>query len=333
MALLFIDGFDHYGTNDFFRKWSNGQILSVSSTLGRRGGGGVIRPECYKNLSTNYSTLIAGLAVYLSEFLVGLPHVIVTFSQGSTRLVTLAATSAGEIAVWNSSGNIIGRTKPGLISLATWAYVEVKAVTGTTTGAIEVRVNGVSELVLTNVNTSSSTFTSVGFSGISNTAVMGGNSRVDDLYVIDTSGTSNNDFLGDCRVDAYMPTSEGPTQSWTPTPAGVHYTTVDEIPINSADYVESATAGAVELFGYTDLVNIPLNIFGVQVNSAARKTDAGSRYINSAARIGGTDYVSANLAVSDTTTYLHSIWDKSPATSAAWTRAEINGTDFGVKLV
>lgn len=332
MALLFIDGFDHYGTNDLLRKWSSGGG-SISSTLGRRGGGCLVNASCYKNLSSTYTTLISGLALYIGEFVIGLPHVVLTLSQGSARLVTFGVTSAGEIACWNSSSNIIGRTKPGLIAQATWAYIEVKVVSGTSTGAIEIRVNGVSELILTNVNTSVSSFTSVGFAGISNTVIMGSTSRIDDLYVIDTSGGVNNDFLGDCRVDAYMPTSEGATQSWTPTPAGVHYTTVDEIPINSSDYVESATSSAVELFGYTDLVNIPLNIFGIQVNSAARKTDAGARYINGVARIGGTDYASANLAVSDTTTYLHNIWDRSPATSAAWTRTEINGTDFGVKLV
>jgi hypothetical protein len=338
MALVFIDSFDHYTQDDFLKKWSNtnAAFQSISTTAGRRGGGCMTRPyETYKNLPNTYSTLIAGFAVNRGVFNTGQSlFQFAYFGSGATKYVSLGITSAGEVQVFNASGTSLGRTKPGLINQATWAYVEFKAVVGATTGAVEIRVNGISELLLTNVNTGTSNFATFGF-GIGGLPSQENDSamKIDDVYLLDTSGTANTDFLGDCRVDAYLPTSEGATQSWTPTPAGTHYTTVDEIPINSADYVESAAAGAIELFGYTDLVNIPLNIFGIQVNSAARKTDAGVRQINSAARISSTDYFSANLPVSDTTSYVSSIWDRSPATSAAWTRTEINGTDFGVKLV
>jgi hypothetical protein len=336
MALVFIEGFDHYTQADFLKKWSNtnATFQNISTTNGRRGGGCMTYPyTTYKNLPSTYSSLICGFAVMRGAFGISESRFhMLSVGSGSTTYVAALITSAGEIEVRTSS-TILGKTKPGLISQAIWAYVEVKVVIGSTTGAIEVRVNGISELLLTNVNTGANQIATVGFGysygGINTDPSM----RIDDIYVADTSGGVNNDFLGDCRVDAYLPTSEGATQSWSPTPAGTHYTTVDEIPVSTADYVESATAGAIELFGYTDLVNIPLNIFGLQVNSAAHKTDAGLRQINSTARISGTDYFSANLPVSDTTSYLSSIWDKSPATSAAWTRAEINGTDFGVKLV
>lgn len=336
MALLFVDGFDHYTNTDILKKWSgtNTSFQSMSSTLGRRGGGCLVYPyDTYKNLSANYTTLILGFAQYINGW-GSTPNAICTLGSGLTRHVTIGATTAGELVVYNSASTILGRTRPNVVQQGAWAYIELKAVANATTGAVEIRVNGVTELTLTNVNTTSGQFSSVGFGqNIASVLTAQTGNRVDDVYVCDTTGDVNNDFLGDCRVDAYYPTSEGSTQSWTPTPAGTHYTTVDEVPISTADYVESATANAVELYGFNDLVNTPLSIFGVQVNSAARKTDAGARSINNTARISGSNYFGAALTLSDTTTYRHSVWDKSPATNAAWSKAEINSTEFGVRLV
>lgn len=339
MAIVFIDGFDHYTTTDLLKKWSLNFNSTISQTLGRRGGGCLLSPHsCVKNFTSEYTTLIAGGAFYPTELFSlynGILTSIFGFSYGNQMRICIGATTAGEVVVLNYAQAVLGRTKPGLIQQGVWSYIEFKAVAGQSTGAVEVRVNGKTELTLTNVNTTNgNSFTSFIAGYRSNLVIEPvGNNRLDDIYVLSTTGVANNDFLGDCRVDAYMPTSEGSTQSWTPTPAGTHYTTVDEIPISAADYVESATAGAIELFGYTDLVNIPLNVYGVQLNSVARKTDAGERQINGVARIGGTDYLSTALSVEDVSKYIMAVWDRSPATSAAWTRSEINGTDFGIKLI
>ncbi len=335
MALVFMDGFDHYGINDFLRKWSGytGTTMSMSTTLGRRGGGCLVGPSAaYKNLDAEQSTLIAGFAMRCSAFSSNFDFALMYFGSGLTRYVSVFITPAGELMVTNDLGSTIGRTRPNVISPSIYAYVEIKAV-ASLTGAVEIRVNGKTELTLTNVRTAPSNFVSIGF-GFSAVGVLSDSFlRIDDLYLVNTSGTANNDFLGDCRVDAYMPTSEGVTQQWTPIPAGVHYTTVDENPINESDYLETATSGNIELFGYTDLVNVPLSIFGVQLNTAIRKTDAGMREFNGVAAVSGTNYTGPNIAINDSTIYRPTIWDTNPATSAAWTRAEIDSAQFGVKLV
>jgi hypothetical protein len=337
MALLFVDGFDHYQTADMLRKWSgsNMSFQTISTTLGRRGGGCMLYAyNTFKNLNSNYSTLIAGFGFYLSGFPSSDTSFVFAFSNGLSASVWMGVSSAGELIVYRQSNTVLGKTKPNVVQQGAWAYIEMKAVGGTSTGAVEVRVNGVTELTLTNVNTGTTTFASIGF-GIN--AYFGFNNasglRIDDVYVCDTSGATNNDFLGDCRVDAYYPTSEGTTQSWTPTPSGTHYTTVDEVPVSTTDYVESVTANAVELFGFNDLVNTPLSIFGVQVNSCARKTDAGARSINNTARVAGANYYGPDLTLSDTTNYRMSVFGTNPATSAAWSKDEINATEFGVRLV
>ncbi len=327
MAIVFMDSFDHYGNADIFRKWSSGRGEIAPST-GRRGGGCMLNAYCYKNFDASYPAVIAGMAVAFAQ-LNGLSNLaIMHFGNGLNRYLALQVSPAGEIVVLNDLGATIGRTRPNVMASEAFAYVEVKAISGISNGAVEVRVNGKVELSLTNVRTSELDFVSIGlgelfFNGL----------RVDDLYVVNTAGTANNDFLGDCRVDAYMPTSEGATLQWTPVPDGVHYTTVDDNPINEADYIETATAGHIDIFGYTDLVNVPLAIYGVQLNTAIRKTDAGEREFNGVARVGGTNYTGPNLSIYDSTLFRPTIWDVNPATSAAWTRAEIDASQFGVKLV
>lgn len=323
MAIIFMDSFDHYGSADFLKKWSGGGGTLYASGYGRRGGGSIFRPLCHKNFDATKTTVIAGFAVSPTG-----GGRIMYFGYGDTVLTALHANTAGELLVYNDLGAIIGRTRPNLMATSAYAYVEIKAVMGTTAGAVEVRVNGKVELSLTNVRTSASQYTSIGFGQLINWDFL-----IDDLYVCDTSGSVNNDFLGDCRVDAYMPTSEGALLEWTPTPAGVHYTTVDDNPINTADYIETATAGAIDLFGYTDLVNVPLAVFGVQLNSAIRKTDAGEREFNGVARIGSTNYLGPNMSLYDSTIYIPTIWDVNPSTGTAWTREQIDAAQFGVKLV
>jgi hypothetical protein len=341
MALLFIDGFDHYTQADVLKKWSatNSSFQSMSTTLGRRGGGAMLRPyDTFKNLDANKTALIVGFAWFTAGFSSS------TILQGDSMLglgsgaapsIYASISSAGEIFVHRGQ-TILGRTKPGILTQGAWAYIEVKCVAGTSAGAIEIRVNGILELQLNNINVGISQFATINFGPGgpgTNFLTQIQNNRLDDLYVLDTSGDTNNDFLGDCRVDSYFPTSEGAVQEWTPVPAGVHYTTVDEVPVSGTDYVETSTSGAVELFGYNDLINTPLAIFGVQVNSAARKTDAGSRSINNATRIAGANYFGPALTLSDSTVYRMTIWDKNPASNEPWAQSEVNLAEFGVRLV
>lgn len=338
MSLLFIDGFDHYATADINKKWSASNSAAIVNGSGRRGSGALqisaTSGSATKNLPAAKTALVVGFAINHStaaQF-----TLVALYETGiSGSHVSVIALSDGSIRVQRNDSNpvTLGTSAPGVFAFAAWQYVEVKAIWGDTTGAVEVRVNGTTVLTLTNVDTNNGGTTGFTQIGLPSSIAASGTRLYDDFYVLDTNGTTNNDFRGDCRVDAYYPTSEGTTQQWTPTPAGTHYTTVDEAAPSATDYVESSTAGAVELFGFNDLVNVPAQIFGVQANSCVLKNDAGARQINNATRIGTTNYFSGNLSVSDSALYSSSLWDVSPATGTAWTRAEINAAEFGVRLV
>ncbi len=335
MALLFVDSFGHYATADILKKYNDGSFsngMAIQTTGGRRGGPCIKGPAgLYKNFDAEKTTLIMGFA-YRCGGVGNFDVTLCSYLRGSSARVTLHANSAGELYVRNDEGNVIGRTRPNLIFPGATAYIEFKVVAGLV-GAAEVRVNGNTELQLINVRTSEELFISFGLGKGGFYDQIDTQAIVNDLYVCDTAGSFNNDFLGDCRVDAYLPTSEGAVQEWVPFPEGVHYTTVDDVPINENDYLETATSGAIEVLGYTDLVNIPLAVYGVQLNTAIKKIDAGERQFKSVAYVGGTPYDAGEKSIGDSIRLEHHVWDANPATGTAWTRESVNLAQFGVKLI
>ena len=155
----------------------------------------------------------------------------------------------------------------------------------------------------------------------------------DDLYLCDGLGSVNNTFLGDIRVQALLPTSDGAATDWTPSAGSDHYALVNEVPSDGdASYVASATPGDIDEYGVTPIAVASGTVFGVQVGLYARKDDAGSRNIAPVVRESGTDHVGSDIALGASYAYYFQVYDEDPATSAAWTIAGINGDQFGVKV-
>lgn len=337
MSLIFIEGFDHYATADLLKKWDYVYNATIVAGSGRRGGKCLDTVSSQdrsvgRNLTAYASALIAGFAAkYSGTDDCGAFH----FKEGTTKCCYLVFHPDGRVQIKRGASTVVATSLPGVLPIAAWCYVEIKAVFGATTGAVEVRINGNTVISATNVNTADAG--TLGYSnfilGKAASTSFSAGCLLDDLYVLDTSGASNNDFLGDCRVDAYLPTSEGDTQAWDPTPAGTHYTTVDDATPSATDYVSSNVAGEVELFGFTDMVNTPLAVFGVQLASSIFKTDAGFRAVKGLVRLAATNYPSSEISVTETERYALAVWDQDPNAAAAWTRTTVNDAQFGVELV
>lgn len=190
-------------------------------------------------------------------------------------------------------------------------------------------------LNLTNQNTKAQTSATantvyIGHSALANVA---GLHYWDDLYICDGTGSTNNDFLGDVRVQTLYPSSAGATSAFTSSSGGVNYTNVDETPANGdTDYNSSATVGATDTYGYTD-IPASATVKGVQVNVIARKDDAGTRTIAPVVRHSGTDYVgTAQSAGAGTYSDLLQLYEQNPGTSAAWVATDVNNAEFGAKI-
>jgi hypothetical protein len=338
MALRFCDGFEHYV--NLASKWTGTWSDCGMAADGRYGGtmmftrdGGV-----YKNIDSQ-GTWIVGFAISLSGFRVNEPTVaFIDIASGNSH-VDLRRNSSGAF-YFTRNGTAIGSASSfRLNTTSLWVYMEVKVTIDDTNGGVWLKVMGndeiregayaVSPTTLDTRNGTPTTADQIMMRGWS------GNTNVyyDDVYICDSSGSVNNDFLGDVRVQSIYPSGAGNTTQMTPS-AGSNYACVDETsPNGDTDYVSETTAGEKDTYAFGSLTPTSGTIKGVQILVNARKDDAGNRTMAPVYRPASTDYDGTTVSVGDSYTYYREITEVSPATSAAWTIAEINGAEFGVKLI
>lgn len=352
MALLFVDSFAHYAATDVGKKYlaTQGNAPTMSSTLGRRGGycmvGGVLGSNLcgvHKVLNSLVTdSLIVGVAYYPAVggengyyyTPIGITNtyaqVYLMLDKNTGRLILQRANSAA-YDWWNSSsaGYEVLSTAVGIIALNCWYYIELKIKCHDTLGSAEIRVNGVTVASGTNLDTNVAA--TAGITGVALVNV-GGVSRWNDLYICDTMGSVNNDFLGDVRVDAHYPTSDGATHIWTPSTGTDHYALVDEIAPNTTDYNSTNTLNAVDTLGVETFKNAGGVVKGVQTVVCHTKEDAGECRIAPVVRSGGVDYVGADVAPSNGSyMYMTTPYDVNPNTGGAWTEANCNALQVGYK--
>ncbi|PYJ07927.1 MAG: hypothetical protein DMF06_14315 [Verrucomicrobia bacterium] len=215
-----------------------------------------------------------------------------------------------------------------------WNYLEAKVTIHNTTGAVTIKLNGATILTLTGQNTRASANNSANQFILNNGSVGNGIACFfDDLYLSDSSGSApQNDFLGDCRIDCQFPNADGSNSTWTPSTGTTHYTLVDEATPNTTDYVESNVIGNKDTWAFQDLSSITGTIYGVQINTAALKDDAGGRSIINTVKSGATNADGATQAMGTSQQYFMDVLPVDPATSAAWTESNFNAAEFGVKV-
>jgi hypothetical protein len=236
----------------------------------------------------------------------------------------------GQFSLFRGNQSVLlGTTTNAIVRNAT-NYVELKVTFHSTTGAYELRVNGVTWLSATGVNTITSAnayANDLKFTASSNDAYW-----LDDLYLADTNGSANNDFLGDVRVQCIYPNAAGNYTEFTPN-TGLNWAAVDEQAIDGdTTYVSSSTPGQKDSYGFQDLAGAAAQIYGIQRLALARKDDAGTRTLRTFYRTGGVDYESADSSVGNAYSYSIDILEKSPATTTAWTVSDINNGEFGIKV-
>jgi hypothetical protein len=321
MALILVDGFDHYTSTDAAEKFWQGHIFGM---VPGRGFGGqamnvIINNAVSKTLPSSYSTVIVGAAYKLNATgdskLMGL----------NTTQVTLHITGTGFLYVRDSLGNIVA-TGTTIVPTGTWFYVEVKAVKGSS-GTVEVHLNGGPEIASTVGNFGTSNFDQIIFYN----DTLGGDTSVDDVVVMDGSGSApTNDFLGDVRVETLYPVADGSHVDWTPKTGTDHYAMVNEHLIDGdGSFVYDANPGDKDSYIIETFIG---TIYGAQLNIGARKGDSALRQIAPLIRQGGTDYVGTTRTLSADYVFYSWLLDNDP-TGSPWLAATINADEFGQELI
>jgi len=155
------------------------------------------------------------------------------------------------ITVVDNTESVLASSANNVFNLNTWHHIEFKAVCHTSNGEVEVRVDGVPVITANGINTSpheDSRWSAV-MLGAAGSLLY--NPFIDDLYVCNDQGSTNNDFLGECYVRTLHPTSDAGPNDGTPSTGTDHYALIDEYGADyNSTYIDLDADSEKEMFGF-----------------------------------------------------------------------------------
>lgn len=358
MSLIFTDGFDLNSTltvaSMALKGWTailSGVGTGPSNVTGRFGTGTACRFDkgnangpttgLFRSLGAAKSTIIAGVA-FSGNYNTNVVERIIGFNENGTNQIDVRY-AGGSVIFVSRNGTTLATQSAPTLTPGVFYYIEFKATIGPgTSGSYAVRINGATVAGIpdaTGVNTSFSGSSSANQLVLANaqTGINPGFNIWDDLYVCDTAGSVNNDFLGDVRIIGILPDGGGTNTNWTiggTSPAATNYQSVNENPSNGdITFVSSNVIGTTDTYNYAALPAAASQILAVVSNPTIRKDDAGTRSVVTRIRSGGTEADSpTSVGLIPTYSMPEMIMEVNPVTGLAWTLAEVNAMESGLKV-
>ena len=336
MSLLFIDGFDHY--DQIRRKWVVGSTFDNPTFVTGRFGGQALKAQFQNNASSikqslgPQTELFAGFAFY-PPGLIPDSHLRIRDASGGIR-ASLSISSAGEITL--SAGGQTNTSVASTITTAQWHYIEVHYTAKSVGGIFECRVDEVAVALITG-DTTTGAVDDIESLGIVTSGTNTPRYLYDDLYICNGEGTSNNTYIGDCRVNTLYPKANGISNNFTPTEATNWGSASETVMDDDTTYVESGLVGAKEDYDnqdFTDKGLAPGAIFGVQTSNATKRTDAGTiKFINEMV-IAGIRYTdNIELTPGNANYFIDTyIRDTDPSDDATWTEDKVAAVGSGLTI-
>jgi hypothetical protein len=330
--LLMIEGFESFGTSGnvstaLARKYSLAYTTSVYNNVAT----GRIAGYCLQNpgrmtftTGTSLSTtkLVMGMGMKIPAERPDGNFTLFSFITGGYQF-NLRVVLSGGLASFQAYYYGAYAQTSAIYSTGKWYYIEFSWLPST--GACEIRVNGSSVatgkfVVASPITSAQWNYTAASLYNGVNVGVL-----IDDIYLCDSLGTTNNSFLGCCQVKIARPNADGANSQWTPNCGTSHYSRVNSN--DTTSYLGSRDSGTLDTFGYEDITG---TVLGVQINTSfAAKSGTPTLYtpvISSGVQSDGE-------ATTATTSYKVKtrIVETDPATGSLWTADGLNAAEFGIK--
>jgi len=346
MALLFCDSFDGYDVEgDLDSKWDmvpGNNEVSFNTNWGRWGGGssnieGNADQGLTRYLPASISTAIAGASIKVFVTpnaqceLIGFKNTANTDFQ-CCLVVNSGGAITARLGAWNDY-NDLGTSATGVIKVGVWQHIEVKAYIHDTAGTIEVRVDEVVVLNLTSQDTRHTAGDDyIGAIEFTSAISSSGETGWDDIVIMDTTGSYNNDFIGDCRIHSVLPDANGSTNNFTPL-SGSNWEMVDDKVDDDASYVYSTTSGHQDLYSFgTAGLTSDHTIAAVCVSNLTRKDDIGSRTVASVIRSSATNGTGGNVSLDNLYQSVFAAFDLDPGTASVWNGTSVDSIEAGIEI-
>jgi hypothetical protein len=361
MSLLFADSFDHYeqdGSSHLLNgKWEGANVVNCPGRRGTRGAR-LTSSTSLRKILPNQTSLVIGCAVFIdaggsmrTEDLAGLGgfrigNDVATYLDLGIGLAGQIRLRCGEYPwtaddeVLNSIGQPAGRTlwtsNNGVFQFHQWNWLELKVdISGT--GAFAVRLNGLQLVDESDVRTipEGNGFTNPGYA---TWVELKEGQDVDDVYVLNTDGDTNNDFLGDLQVDLLKPVGPGLHSESSivgTTPAATRW----QSQLTADSGVSAVQFDATDekySYAFEDLPYEDATVYGVQLTTQARKSDGGPARVTLTNDVGG-ETVDAEhdgvallqVSAGDIYAMQHAALDESA--DGPWTLERVQDSEFGIR--
>lgn len=339
MAIVFVDGMAHYTTNaQLITKVAAESSAAPVAGAGANGEPGIIpgnHPHGYK--INHVASSVVEISAHVKPASVdGSPGNAISWfdvpqdpGDGSIGCqCRLKIWSNGQIDFYRMN-TLLGSTPANTIQMNVHSHLYVLVEFSNTVGTCLVRVNGATVLNLSGLDNSHlpvAQASDVRFFG----AIGAGSSATWSHVIV---ATAANDITSQPRLGALFPDGAGNYSAWTPS-AGVNWQNVDEAtPDDDTTYNASSTVGNRDSYTMQNLPADATTVAALAVTARIKKDDASARTVEAFLRIGGVDYDHGTAkTVPGDYGFLQWIWRLSPATGVAFTVAEVNGLEAGIRV-
>ena len=338
--LLWMDGFDHYGSSSsrlLEGAYAAASLVTLSNLNPRTGTRHARILGAFDNgLRRVFGDDKAVAGVGFAFSIPSLPTNSTSLCLASFRdngndvFCSVMVTSTGQLRVTSGYGTgPVLATGPVSIVPGSYQHFECRAEIGGGLASIEVRVNGVTVLNAPGLVVAEGEAAQVQI-GTSGQGAFGFPTHldVDDLYAWDGEGTANNDFVGDKKVYTAFPSSDGAVQEWAPSEGTDGFAMLDNVPpLDATQYlsaVNGGTGGDRSEFGLANFPAEIVSIAGLMTATRFWKTDAGNASAVVGVISGASEDASAEHALSISPRWYHDVFEVDPATGTPWLLSAVN---------
>ena len=253
---------------------------------------------------------------------------------GNSVLFSVRILSNGSMEVRStdrSTGTLLAATTGPVVTANAYNHIEIKGTSNATTGAVEIRVNGVTKVSATGLNTGTGPIAQIGLGSYGYHISTGCTPYWKDIVFWDTSGSYANDFLGSVSVFQLDLDGDVSLGGWTPSTGVTGYDLLDETPPNDADYIAAdATPPAAASFTFGDLPIDVTSVTAVLPIIRAQKTDGGDCDLQTGLISGVSTQLQTNRPITTAFTYWWDVSHTDPATAAAWLPSAVDAATLQI---
>jgi len=376
MGILIMDGFDFGGTEEILHKWNTGAGLNTEGTL--VAGLGPFGGQCWENdpipqsrkrFAQQLASGVSNIKTLLYMFEVasgggaGMERIIIYENRGgaAAKHLTLRIDDTQELFILRGTTPELGRSSAGnanggKISVASWYHLECRFEISNSIAASGCQVFVDGELW---IDLPAGTDTrNAGTTGLCDLVVFGADAtvttaryRMDDIVLVDEEGpVSTAKLFGRHIIETANLISTGATNDFavvggpTSSVSAVNSSTRD----GDVTHIAASTVGDTELFVASALsADQNTEVFGIQINTYARKSDVFPKTYNHVVVASGTSalpfIMSADKALTlgnstgplDSAAYAYNrdIFVSNPAGAGVqWVISEVEAAQYGLVI-